>query len=165
MDSTPVVAITGNVPRAADRHRRLPGGRRDRGHHPCPSPSTTTRCAGRQRHPPRRSQEAFHIASTGRPGPVLIDLPKDVQLAEFTGQLRRGARPPRLQAHPTRAIPKPDRAGAGRPAKRRSGLSSWWGAAPSTPSAGAPGTWPRRPASPSFTTLMGLGAFPGNPSP
>ncbi|MEP0783417.1 biosynthetic-type acetolactate synthase large subunit [Trichocoleus sp. DQ-A1] len=27
--------------------------------------------------------EAFHIASTGRPGPVLIDVPKDVALAEF----------------------------------------------------------------------------------
>lgn len=27
-------------------------------------------------------KEAFHIASTGRPGPVLIDVPKDVQTAE-----------------------------------------------------------------------------------
>ena len=29
--------------------------------------------------------EAFHIAATGRPGPVLIDIPKDVQQAEFSG--------------------------------------------------------------------------------
>ncbi len=27
--------------------------------------------------------EAFHVASTGRPGPVLIDVPKDVALEEF----------------------------------------------------------------------------------
>lgn len=38
------------------------------------------------RHPEDMAQivaEAFHIASTGRPGPVLIDVPKDVGLAEF----------------------------------------------------------------------------------
>ncbi|MCD6145941.1 MAG: acetolactate synthase large subunit [Methanosarcinales archaeon] len=32
---------------------------------------------------PRIVKEAFLIASTGRPGPVLIDLPKDVSTAEF----------------------------------------------------------------------------------
>jgi acetolactate synthase-1/2/3 large subunit len=31
-----------------------------------------------------RLREAFHIASAGRPGPVVIDLPKDVQIAETT---------------------------------------------------------------------------------
>lgn len=32
---------------------------------------------------PRIVKEAFHIASTGRPGPVLIDIPIDVQKTEF----------------------------------------------------------------------------------
>ena len=34
---------------------------------------------------PQVIAEAFHIASTGRPGPVLIDIPKDIQLADFHG--------------------------------------------------------------------------------
>jgi len=34
---------------------------------------------------PRVIAEAFHIASSGRPGPVLIDIPKDVQQAAFSG--------------------------------------------------------------------------------
>ena len=32
---------------------------------------------------PRIIDEAFQIATTGRPGPVLIDIPKDVALAEL----------------------------------------------------------------------------------
>ncbi|NLE65112.1 MAG: biosynthetic-type acetolactate synthase large subunit [Elusimicrobia bacterium] len=36
---------------------------------------------------PRIIKEAFHIASTGRPGPVLIDLPKDKTADLFTGSL------------------------------------------------------------------------------
>ena len=33
---------------------------------------------------PRIIKEAYYIATTGRPGPVLIDIPKDIQLQEIT---------------------------------------------------------------------------------
>ena len=36
---------------------------------------------------PRVAKEAYHIATTGRPGPVLIDIPKDVSQSEFSGDL------------------------------------------------------------------------------
>ncbi len=36
---------------------------------------------------PRLVREAFHIASTGRPGPVLIDIPKNLSSAAFEGEL------------------------------------------------------------------------------
>jgi len=33
---------------------------------------------------PRIAREAYHIATTGRPGPVLIDIPKDISQSDFT---------------------------------------------------------------------------------
>jgi len=36
---------------------------------------------------PRIAREAYHIATTGRPGPVLIDIPKDVSSGAFTGPM------------------------------------------------------------------------------
>jgi acetolactate synthase-1/2/3 large subunit len=36
---------------------------------------------------PRIAREAYHIATTGRPGPVLIDIPKDISSGAFTGPM------------------------------------------------------------------------------
>jgi acetolactate synthase-1/2/3 large subunit len=36
---------------------------------------------------PRITREAYHIATTGRPGPVLIDVPKDVSQSPFSGDM------------------------------------------------------------------------------
>ncbi len=75
MDSVPIVVITGQVPstaigtdafqecdtvgitRSVTKHNEL-----------------VTRAADI----PRAVREAFHIATTGRPGPVLVDIPKDI---------------------------------------------------------------------------------------
>ena len=37
---------------------------------------------------PRRINEAFHIATTGRPGPVLVDMPKDMTAAKLAHAVR-----------------------------------------------------------------------------
>lgn len=82
MDSTPVVALTGNVPQHligtdAFQEADVVG---------ITQPVTKHNFQVRNVNDiPRVIAEAFYIASTGRPGPVLIDFPKDVQQAEFTG--------------------------------------------------------------------------------
>ncbi len=97
MDSVPLVAITGQVPTAAigtdafqeadivgitmpiTKHNFLVQSVEDI---------------------PRTIAEAFHLASTGRPGPVLVDIPKDV----LTGRGTFPSWPPALELpgyHPT----------------------------------------------------------------
>ena len=52
---------------------------------------------------PRVVKEAFHIASTGRPGPVLIDMPKDIQ-----AQLCQPIFPEKLTLRGFNPVPKAD---------------------------------------------------------
>lgn len=77
LDSVPLICITGQVPTGVigtDAFQETP---------------IVEVCRGITKHHylvtkvsdlPRVMKEAFHIATTGRPGPVLVDLPKDVQL-------------------------------------------------------------------------------------
>ena len=75
MDSTPVVAITGQVP------TRLIG---SDAFQEADTFGITRACTKHNflvknlAELPRIVHEAFHLASTGRPGPVLVDLPKDI---------------------------------------------------------------------------------------
>jgi acetolactate synthase-1/2/3 large subunit len=80
MDSVPIVALTGQVPRSligndAFQEADITG---------ITQPITKHNYLIQDpQEIPRIVKEAFHIASTGRPGPVLIDLPKDVQNIEI----------------------------------------------------------------------------------
>ena len=82
MDSSAVVAVTGNVPSSligtdAFQEADVYG---------ITGPITKHNYLVKDVNDiPKAVKEAFHIASTGRPGPVLIDIPKDIQQAEFTG--------------------------------------------------------------------------------
>jgi acetolactate synthase-1/2/3 large subunit len=82
MDSTPIVIITGQVPCSLignDAFQEVDTVGITR---PCTKYNYLVRDA---RELPAIIKEAFHLAQTGRPGPVLIDIPKDVctQIAPF----------------------------------------------------------------------------------
>ena len=75
MDSVPLVAVTGQVPRhviGTDAFQETPMVEVSRA-------ITKHHYLGQDKDIARIVREAFHLASTGRPGPVLIDMPKDVQ--------------------------------------------------------------------------------------
>ncbi|MCL7413750.1 MAG: acetolactate synthase large subunit [ANME-2 cluster archaeon] len=80
MDSIPIVAITGQVPRSmigndAFQEADITG---------ITLPITKHNYLVTDVNDlPRIIKEAFHIASTGRPGPVLIDIPKDITTDEL----------------------------------------------------------------------------------
>ncbi len=84
MDSTPIVVITGQVPtwligNDAFQEADVVGITR-----PCSKHNFLVKDI---RDLARIIKEAFYIASSGRPGPVVIDLPKDVQQAEYVFKL------------------------------------------------------------------------------
>jgi acetolactate synthase-1/2/3 large subunit len=59
---------------------------------------------------PAAVAEAFHIATTGRPGPVLIDVPKDIQQATGPWRLAEGEWPPAMELPGYRVPGPPDQA-------------------------------------------------------
>ena len=103
----------------ARRSARTPSRRRTSRASRCRSPSTTSWCR-----PPRRSRGSWPRRSTwprtGRPGPVLVDIPKDVLQAPTTLLLAAHAGPARLPADPAPARQADPRGGpADAPAARR----------------------------------------------
>ncbi|HSJ50426.1 MAG TPA: acetolactate synthase large subunit [Actinomycetota bacterium] len=81
MDSVPVVAITGQVPTPVVGNDAFQEADICGITMPITKHNYLVKDANELAETVR---EAFHIASTGRPGPVLIDVPKDVQLQEIT---------------------------------------------------------------------------------
>ncbi len=155
MDSTPVVAITGNVPQHligtdAFQEADVVG---------ITQPVTKHNFQVRKVNDiPRVIAEAFYIASTGRPGPVLIDFPKDVQQAEFTGsfdvEIDLPGYKPTYKGHPRQI----ERALEALQKAEKPILMVGGGALNAAPEIMA---LAEKTGLPVIPTLMGLGVFPG----
>src|SRR6516165_5875912 len=79
MDSVPLVCITGQVPThliGNDAVQECDTGGITR---PCTKHNYLVKDVADL---PRVLHEAFHIAASGRPGPVVVDVPKDIQFAK-----------------------------------------------------------------------------------
>jgi acetolactate synthase-1/2/3 large subunit len=160
MDSVPIVCITGQVPThliGTDAFQE------------CDTVGITRHCTKHNylvksiEDLPRILHEAFYVASNGRPGPVVIDLPKDIQFK--TGSYER----PRNNQHKTyRPVVQGD------PAKieaavalmaqaKRPVFYTGGGVINSGPRAAALlRELVRLTGFPITSTLMGLGAYPGS---
>ena len=93
-------------------------------------------------------KKAFHIARTGRPGPVVVDVPKDVSMA--TAPYHYPATVEMRSYNPVRQGPRrPDPQGGAAPARRPSGPTS-------TPAAASSSATPR----PSCASWSTCSAFP-----
>ncbi|MFQ5351458.1 MAG: biosynthetic-type acetolactate synthase large subunit [Candidatus Binatia bacterium] len=158
MDSTPVVVLCGQVPTTmigndAFQEADIVGITR-----PCTKHNMLIKDV---RELAAKLHEAFYIAGTGRPGPVLVDLPKDVQNASYSyeapGRTSIRGYKPNVRGNKRqvqRALDLLEK--ARRPLFYVGGGVQWGGAA------GLLTELARSVGVPVTTTLMGLGAFPSS---
>jgi acetolactate synthase-1/2/3 large subunit len=112
---------------------------------------------------PRVVKEAFHLARTGRPGPVLIDFPKDLQIEKVS---EHPDYDPPMNLPGYRSEPKPVSSAQVRQvlaAIKRSKKPILYvgGGAINSDAAQELHKFAKRTKIPVTMTLMGLGAFPG----
>lgn len=101
MDSSPVIALTGQVP----RHAIGTDGFQEADIIGIATPITKFATQIKEvQEIPRTMRQAFYIATSGRPGPVLVDIPKDIQILEakmkFEKQVNLPGYKPRDDPHP-----------------------------------------------------------------
>lgn len=158
MDSIPMVVITGQVPTAligndAFQEADIVGITR-----PCTKHNYLVKDL---RDLPRIIKESFYIATTGRPGPVLVDIPKDVLTAsmaelKYPEKITIESYQPNYKGHPGQIKKAVDLIlSAKRPVVYAGGGVVLSDAAKELTE------FAEKLGIPTTTTLMGLGAFPG----
>jgi len=157
MDSVPVVAITGQVPTSVigtDAFQETP---------------TIEICRAITKHHylvtrtediPRVVKEAFYIASTGRKGPVIIDVPKDVQLNQVVPDYEPAMDLPGYNPYREASHRELERVAEAIRSSKRPIIYAGGGVI-AADAAGELRQLAERARIPVVMTLMGLGALPG----
>jgi acetolactate synthase-1/2/3 large subunit len=160
MDSIPVVCLTGQVPTHLIGNDAFQEADTTGITRPCTKHNYLVKSVEELS---RKVHEAFYVAKSGRPGPVVIDLPKDVQQAKYeyvnhAGQKHRSYNPP---VRPDRA--QVEKAVEAMAHAKRPLFYIGGGCINSGVQACAVLTdFIRLTGFPCTQTLMGLGAFPGS---
>ena len=156
MDSVPLVALTGQIPTPmigndAFQEADIVGITRPITKH--------NYLVDRIEDLPRILKEAFVIASTGRPGPVLVDLPKDIQRAEtavpYPATIELRGYKPTYEGHPQQI-----KRAAAEISKAKRPIMYVGGGAITSGADKEVTALAVKAGIPVTTTLMGLGAFP-----
>ena len=161
MDSVPLIALTGQVGTSVigtDAFQETPIVEVCRSitkHHYLVTDATDI---------PRVMREAFHVATTGRPGPVLIDLPKNIQLTQIVPDYDAPMNLPGYNPEP-RAVKPEQIAQVAAAIKRAKKPVIYAGGGVITGDASAElRELVHKTGIPVTMTLMGLGAYPGDDS-
>jgi acetolactate synthase-1/2/3 large subunit len=158
MDSIPIVCLTGQVPTHLIGNDAFQEADTTGITRPCTKHNYLVRDVNKVA---SVIHEAFHIARSGRPGPVLVDLPKDVQFADGTYQPPAAVKPSHYQPQTV-----PDRAAVERAVElMASAEKPVFYTGGGVVNAGTRASellteFVRMTGFPCTSTLMGLGAYP-----
>lgn len=105
-------------------------------------------------------REAYALAQSGRPGPVMVELPKDVQLSEVSVDVPHAVEFARSAGHVPRALTWARAKSYLKRAERP--LFYIGGGIVASDTSSYITQWAKRYHAPVTTTLLGIGAFPGS---
>jgi acetolactate synthase-1/2/3 large subunit len=163
MDSIPIVCLTGQVPTHLIGNDAFQEADTTGITRPCTKHNYLVKNVGDLG---RVVHEAFHVARSGRPGPVVIDLPKDVLQAKasYAGAPSPAARKHRSYNPPMKGDPKQIEAAIELLAKAKKPLLYCGGGVINSGPAASQllKQFVKMTGFPCTLTLMGLGAFPAS---
>jgi acetolactate synthase I/II/III large subunit len=107
-------------------------------------------------------REAFYVATTGRPGPVLVDMPRTVQIAKTVPNYGAPMQLPGYHIDESRASPEEIQALAEMIRRAKRPVICSGGGIISSEASGELAELVRKTGIPVTMTLMGLGGFPGD---